>query len=74
MDKIGEAAIIAGLIGIAVDQGLKTKLIQEVVRAASPKLIGRHLPESVRDALLSYFKIIFIRPEWQIVYEITEVS
>lgn len=74
LDKIGDAAIIAGLIGIIIDEGLKSKFIQEVVRAASPKLIGQHLPESIREALLSYFNIVFIRPEWEIEYEITKLD
>ncbi|WP_263349690.1 hypothetical protein [Acidicapsa acidisoli] len=73
-DKIGDAAIIAGLIGIIIDEGLKTKFIQEVVRAASPKLIGQHLPEPIRESLLNYFKIIFIRPDWEIEYEITTID
>jgi len=73
IDKIGDASIIAGLIGIVVDQGLKSKLIQEVVEAASPKLIGRHLPDPVRDALLGYFDIRFVRPTWSIQYELSTI-
>jgi len=69
--KVGDACVIAAVLGIVVDQGLKTKLIQEVVQAASPKLIGRHLPDPIRDALLNYFQVDFIRPDWEIEYEIT---
>ena len=74
LDKIGDACVIAGLIGIVVDEGLKTKFIQEVVRSASPRLIGQHLPEPIRVALLNYFKINFVRPDWEIEYEITKVD
>lgn len=73
-DKIGDACLIAALIAVVVDTGLKTRLIQEVVQAASPKLIGRHLPPSIHNALLNYFKINFIRPNWEIEYEIVAVE
>jgi hypothetical protein len=72
--KIGDACLIGGVIGIVIDQGLKTQFIQEVVRAASPKLLGQHLPDPLREILLNYFKISFIRPAWDIEYEITTVE
>lgn len=68
--KLGDAFIIAGILAIIVDVGSKTRLVQEVVQAASPKLLARHLPDVVQDSLVSYFKIDFIRPEWEIEYEI----
>jgi hypothetical protein len=74
VDKIGEAAVIAGLIGIAVDRGEKSRLIKEVVEEASPLLIGRHLPDNVRISLLEPFNANFIRPAWDVEYEISPVK
>jgi hypothetical protein len=74
LNKVGDACIIAGLIGIVIDRGLKTQFIQEVVRAASPKLSGQHLPDPIREALLNYFAIKLIRPDWDIEYEVTAVD
>jgi hypothetical protein len=74
VNKIGDACLIAGLLGIVVDRGLKTQFIQEVVRSASPKLIGQHLPDPIREALFNYFQIRLIRPDWDIEYELTQVE
>lgn len=74
LPKIGDAFLIAGLLALVVDQGIKLKLVEEVVRAASPLLIGRHLPDPVRRSLLGYFSINFVRPQWEIDYEITPID
>lgn len=72
--KIGDAFVIAGILALVVDQGLKLKLVEEVVRAASPSLIGRHLPEPIRLSLVRYLTLNFVRPQWEIQYEITPFS
>lgn len=69
-DKFGDACIIAGVIGLLVDEGQKTKLIQTVVEAASFDLIGKNLPDPIRKALLGNFEIKLVRPAWTIEYEI----
>ena len=74
LPKIGDAFLIAGILALVVDQGIKLKLVEEVVRAASPYLIGRHLPDPVRKSLLGYFTINFVRPQWEIDYEITPLD
>lgn len=74
VNKVGDACIIAGLLGIIVDRGLKTQFIQEVVKAASPNLIGQHLPDPIREELLKYFQIKLIRPDWDIEYEVTLID
>ena len=74
LGKVGDACFIAGLLAIVVEAGFRTHWIQEVVRAASPKLIGRHLPEALHRALLRYFEINFVRPIWEIEYDITPID
>ncbi len=74
LPKLGDTLIIAGLLGVVVDQGIKLKLIKEVVEAASPRLIGRNLPAPVHSALLGYFNINFARPTWDIQYALTPVT
>lgn len=71
LERLGDACVIAGLLGIVVDQAQKAKLIQEVVEAASPQLIGRHLPAPVHDALMGYFNISFVRPSLTAEYKLT---
>lgn len=72
-DRAGEACVIGGLLGILIDEGLKTKFIKDVVSAASPELLGLHLPTPIRVVLLNYFNISFVRPDWDIEYEITPI-
>jgi hypothetical protein len=74
LPKLGEAFVIAAVLAVVVDQGLKLKLVEEVVSAAAPELIGRHLPDPVRKALLGYFTINFVRPSWEIDYEISAIE
>jgi len=62
------------LIALLVDRASKGELVERVVQAASPKLIGRHLPDVLQETLLSYFEIDFIRPEWEIEYEIARLA
>jgi len=59
--KAGEALLIAVLLIVTIDEETRLKLIEAVVRAASTKLIGQHLPESVQAAILQYFEINFVR-------------
>jgi hypothetical protein len=73
-ERVGDACLIAAVLGLVVDQTLKTRLIREVVEAASPELIGQHLPSSVRTSLLNGFKINFVRPEWQIEYDVSLIE
>ncbi len=73
IDKMGDAAFIAGLIGIAIDQGSKSRFIRELVEEASPLLIGRHLPDGIRVSLLEAFNAKFVRPLWEIEYEISPI-
>jgi hypothetical protein len=67
--KLGDAFLIASVLVLAIDDDARLKLIETVVRAASPKLIGRHLPESVQNTVLRYFKIDFFRPTFSVDYE-----
>jgi hypothetical protein len=74
IDRVGEAFIIAGFIGIVVEQGGKTRFIKEVAAESAPLLIGRHLPVPFRIALLKPFNANFMRPSWEIEYEIEPVN
>ena len=71
---LGEACVIAVLLGIVVDQGIKRRLIDDVVVAASLEKLGKHLPEPIRNILFEYFERVFIRPHWEIEYELARLT
>jgi hypothetical protein len=74
IDKLGDALLIAAVIGYCIDVAIKHELIEEVVRAASPELLGRHLPPDVRRALVGMFEMKFVRAQWTVEYELTPVE
>lgn len=73
LDRAGDALVIAALIAIIVDKSIKTQLVRETVRAASPYLIAKHLPRRVQEFMIDYLQVHFVRPDWIIEYTFTTV-
>ena len=72
LEKVGDALIIASILGIFVDLRAKTEVIREVVRDVSSHIIGRHLPPPVREEINHYLLAEFVRPMWELTYTLTD--
>jgi hypothetical protein len=70
LKKIGEAMIIAPVLAVLVDNAAKTKLLREFSLDVSLLVLGRLLPDRLREHLDRYMKMLLVRTRWEIVYEI----
>ena len=69
---VGEAAIIADIIALLVDQAAKRRLLKEFAANVSAHIIGRQLPPELRTHIEPFLETDFIRTSWDITYTITE--
>jgi hypothetical protein len=70
LKKIGEAMIIAPVLAVLVDNAAKTKLLREFSLDVSLLVLGRLLPDRLREHLDRYMKMLLVRTRWEITYEI----
>jgi len=68
---LGEALIVASILGLTVDRYLKGYLLQTVSRDMYKYLVGYNLPEEIKERLQSLMGTVFIRRNWQIAYTLT---
>ena len=68
--KLGDALLIAWLISLIVDIGSKKELLAAILFDSSAHIIGRQLPEEIREQVREYLNAKFIRPLWKISYEL----
>jgi len=71
---LGEAFVIAAILGVVVDQGAKTTLVEEVIKNVSGHIIGQYLPTELRDPILAMLENRVVRKDWKIRYEVEEVT
>ena len=69
-NRIGEAFIIAPLLALIVDEAAKKKLIREFSLDISAHIIGRLLPDQLREHLRSYLQMLLVRTRWDVTYTI----
>jgi hypothetical protein len=69
--KIGDALLIAPILALAVDQAAKRELLKEFAKDVSSHIIGRQLPEAMREYIRAYLDVEFLRSDWQVTYEIS---
>jgi hypothetical protein len=67
-EGLGEALIIASVLGVVVDRYAKMKLATEVGETIAAKIHGYHLPDDLRDAInqVNDFKFVWSKVEWDI--------
>ncbi len=70
LKKIGEALIIAPVLAVLVDNAAKTKLLREFSLDVSLLVLGRLLPDRLREHLDRYMKMLLVRTRWEITYAI----
>jgi hypothetical protein len=74
LHKIGEALIIATFLALIVDESAKRKLIKEFSLDISAHIIGRWLPEALRNHLHGYLEMRLVRTSWVIEYSIKKAK
>lgn len=71
---LGEAFVIAAVLGVVVDQGAKTTLMEEIVKDVSGHIIGQYLPGELRDPIVAMLENRVVRKNWKIGYEVEPVA
>jgi hypothetical protein len=71
INKVGDALLIAPILALAVDQAAKRELLKEFAKDVSSHIIGRQLPETMREYIRAYLDVEFLRDEWHVTYEIS---
>jgi hypothetical protein len=67
---IGEALAIAAVIAYLVDEAAKRRLLTEFAQDVSQHIIGRLLPSGLRERMLQYLTVDFVRSNWTVIYEL----
>lgn len=67
---IGEALAIAAVIAYLVDEAAKRRLLTEFAKDVSQHIIGRLLPSGLRERMLQYLTVDFVRSNWTVIYEL----
>jgi hypothetical protein len=65
--------MIAAIIALVIDSVSKRKLLDEFLRDISIHILGRLLPRELREHMLDYLGIDFVRSNWVVTYTITEI-
>jgi hypothetical protein len=73
--RLSDAAIVAGVVTVAVDPFVKRKLVGEISKDIFRYLLGFELPKAIRDALQDHlFKTANYREDVQIEAEVASVG
>lgn len=67
---LGEAFVIAAILGVVVDKGAKTTLVEEVIKNVSGHIMGQYLPTELRDPIVSMLESRVMRTNWKIRYDV----
>lgn len=68
LQRIGEALIIAPILAIIVDAAAKRLLLKEFAENVSIHIIGRRLPQALREHIFTYLNKPVVRTKWTITY------
>lgn len=74
LPRVAEALILAVILAFLVDIAAKKELLKEFLEDTSFHIIGRQLPEDIREEIRGYLNPDFIRPSWTLVYRIEEIA
>ena len=69
LNKLGDAAIIAAILAVAVDGYVKQKLVSEVAREAVDFAVGYALPQQVKQHIQHILRMPFVRQNVAFTYE-----
>ncbi|KAA0099109.1 NAD(P)/FAD-dependent oxidoreductase [Mycolicibacterium sp. P1-5] len=74
LNKLGDAAIIAAILAVAVDKYVKQKLVSEVAREAVDFAVGYALPPEVKKHVQYILRMPFVRRNLVFTYEFGAIS
>jgi len=74
INRLGEALIIASILGFSVDLYSKNRLLHEVSRDVFVHIFGHALPEKLRDRINQLVRIDLVRTDCEIRYTITPLE
>jgi len=66
--SVGEALIVASVLGLTVDRYIKQYLIRKASKDVSKYLVGYNLPEEIKARIQALMGTALIRRNWQIAY------
>src|SRR5690348_2466318 len=74
LQSIGEALIVAAILGITVDRYIKEFLVRKASANLFKYLVGYKLPEPIQNRLRDLMATSFIRENYQATYTLTPAS
>jgi len=69
LEKLGEALIIAAVLGFVVDEAVKKTLVEEILRDVLYHAVGYRLPDEVKEQVKYVLRLPFVRRNFQIHYK-----
>ena len=66
--SVGEALIVAAILGLTVDRYIKQYLIRKASQDVSKYLVGYNLPDEIKARIQALMGTALIRRNWQIAY------
>jgi len=73
-ERMADAALVAAGLALLVDLPAKIEMMREVLYEASAHIIGRNLPEDIREQVRTYLTTPFIRPSWLVDYRLSLID
>jgi len=68
LEAIGEAFIVAAILGLTVDKYLKGDLVRRASQDVHKYLVGYNLPDEIKQRIQQLMGTVFIRRNWHIAY------
>jgi len=74
MLSVGEAFIVASVLGITVDRYLKGDLLQKASKDVHKYLVGYNLPDEIKQRIQELMGTVFVRTDWFINFTLTPLN
>ena len=74
LTSVGEASIVATILGLTVDRYLKGYLIRKASQDVYKYLVGYNLPDEIKARIQALMGIALIRHNWEIAYRLTPIE
>ncbi len=69
--SVGEALIVASVLGLTVDRYLKEYLVRKASQDVSKYLVGYNLPDEIKARIQALMGTALIRRDWRIAYTLS---
>jgi hypothetical protein len=72
LPSIGQALVIAPVTACVVDAAAKRQFMAEFARDVSIHIVGRLLPEHLREHMLGYLNLTMVRKDWKLTFTLAD--